>query len=118
MPHAIIVNGCDPDVYIEAFRPYKTQLEDGSILETRAVFLRKDGGVALVDALAIELGPAQHFFIAVERKRKQLTVRLSRHPSPARTPGVQALIAHVTREVLALGGEIEKTNLEGLEGAS
>ena len=118
MPHAIIVNGCDPDVYVDAFQPFKTQLEDSSILETRTVFLRQDARVALVDAMAIELGPAQQFFIAVEKKRKQLTVRLFRHPSPARTPGVQALIVHVTREVLALGGEIEKTNLEGLEGAS
>lgn len=112
MPHAIITGGPEPSEVHRAFTPFKESRPDGTILETRTSFLRLDEQVCLIHAMCVELGPAQNFFVAVERKRRQLTVRCHPFPSPERTPGVQALVGHVARQVLAIGGEVEKTNLE------
>ncbi len=112
MPHAIISGGPEPIEVHRQFVQFKENRADGTILETRAAFLRLDEQVVLIHAMSVELGPAQNFFVAVERKRKQLTVRCHPFPSPERTPGVQAVVLHVAKQVLALGGELEKTNLE------
>ena len=112
MPHAIITGGPDPIEVHQKFVPFKENRPDGTILETRSTFLRLDEQVVLIHGTSVELGPAQNFFVAVERKRKQLTVRCHPFPSPERTPGVQAVVLHVAKQVLALGGELEKTNLE------
>ena len=111
MPHVVIINAMEPEEYYCQFKVWKEARRDGTVLETRAAFLRVDRQVVLIQAVCLELGPAQHFFVAVEKKRNQLTVRCHPHPNPARTAGVKEIIVHVAREVLALGGEVGKTNL-------
>ena len=111
MPHVILRNSVDPEEYFRRFQPWKERGDDGTVLESRAAYLRRDRQVVLVQAMSLELGPAQHFFVAVEKKQNRLTVRCHPHPTPARTEGVKAVVARIAQEVLALGGEIEKTNL-------
>ncbi|MCI0651762.1 MAG: hypothetical protein L0Z55_07750 [Planctomycetes bacterium] len=112
MPHVIIRNPPSLAEYQRAFRPLKERAADGTVLEARAAYLRQDGRVLLVEALCLELGPAQAFFIALEEKKAQVTVRCFPTPSPARTPGVKRLVRLVAEDLLRLGGEIEKTNIE------
>ncbi len=112
MPHVVISDPPALEPFHSAFKPWKFTLEDGSIVEGKAAFLRHDHQSVLVEALAVELGPAQPFFVAIESKKRQLTVRLFPQPSPHRTPAVRAAVAKVARDVLALGGVVERTNLE------
>ena len=112
MPHAIIRGGADPSALFEEFSSWKETEADGSVIEARCAYLRKDERVMLIQTLAVELGPAQHFFVAVEHKREQLSVRLHPHPTPTRTPAVQRAVLKVARWVLEFGGEVEKTNLD------
>lgn len=114
MPHVIIGDPPDLRRYYESYRPTRELRPDGSVLQTQGAYLRNDGATVLVEALAIEVGPPMHFFITVETKKRQLTVRCFPHPSPPRTEGVKWLVAAVARQVLALGGSVERTNLEGL----
>ena len=111
MPHAIIRNGPAPSELFEQFSPWKEPAADGSVVEVRCAFLRQDQRVMLIQALAVELGPAQHFFIAIEDK-KQLSVRIYSHPIPTRTPAVQRAVVRIAKWVLSFGGEVESTNLE------
>ena len=45
-------------------------------------------------------------------KKSQVTVRLHPSPSPERTPAVQAAVARVASDLLALGGKVERSNLD------
>ncbi len=65
----------------------------------------------LVQATVVELGPPTHFFVSLESKKHQVTVKLFAHPSPARTEAVQETVAQVARDFLELGGHVERTNL-------
>ncbi len=112
MPHVIVHNPPSPEDFYRSFEPWKRVPEEGTVLEARAVFLRGDGRVVLVQGFCLELGPPTHFFVRIEAKKRQVTVRLHPHPSPPRTAGVKEIVAQVARDFLKLGGEVEKTNLE------
>ena len=112
MPHVVITGGPEPLEFYEAFDPGSPRREGPTVLELGWAFMRRDQEVVLVQAIAVELGPPQHFFVAVERKRRQITVRCHPHPRVERTPGVKKIVAWVARQVLSLGGQVEKTNLE------
>ena len=112
MPHVIISDPPTPAEVQGSFTPWTERREDGRITEARAAYLRQDGRSVLIEMLCLELGPAQSFFVLVEQKKRQLTVRCFAFPSPQRTPGVQDAVARVARDVLALGGRVERTNLE------
>ncbi len=112
MPHVILSPEVDPEEYFLRFEPWKEARSDGTILEVRSAYLRRDRQVVLLQAISLELGPAQHFFVAVEKKRKQVTVRCHPHPSPARTEGVKDIIAKVARDLVGQGARVEKTNLD------
>lgn len=112
MPHAIIADPPQLEDLHRGFMPWQERWADGTVLQLRGSYLRHDGTALLIECVSVELGPPVHFFTTVERKRDQLTVRCYPHPSPARTPAVKALVATVARRVLAVGGRIEKSNLE------
>lgn len=111
MPHVIIRDPPEPAAVQRAFRPWRERRADGSIVEARAAYLRQDGRSVLIEIMCLELGPAQEFFLVVEAKKRQLTVRCFEFPSPHRTPAVQFAVGRVARDVLALGGQVERTNL-------
>ncbi|MGE3165229.1 MAG: hypothetical protein AB7O52_10015 [Planctomycetota bacterium] len=114
MPHVIIGDPPDLRQYFESYVPWLERRPDGAVLQTQGAYLRQDGATLLVEALAIEVGPPMHFFITVEAKKQQVTVRCFPHPSPPRTEGVKRLVAAVAQQVLARGGRVERTNLDGL----
>ena len=112
MPHVIITDPPDLRDYYQQFRPWQDALEDGTRLATRAIYLRGDAEAVLVDGFCLELGPPTHFFVSIETKKQQITVRLHPHPSPPRTPGVKAVLVRVARDLLQLGGRVDRTNLD------
>ncbi len=111
MPHVIVRDPPDLRGFYESFEPWQGKLEDGSRIEGRSVFLRQDGKAVLVQGFCLELGPPTHFFVIVEVKDGRGSIRLYPHPSPARTCGVQAVVARVAHDFLERGGEVERTNL-------
>ena len=111
MPHAIVRGGPSPRELLDEFQSWKETTAEGSVIEARCIFLRQDETVLLIQTTTVELGPAQHFFVAVEEKREQLSIRIYPHPVPTRTPAVQQAVTKVARWVLEFGGEVEKTNL-------
>lgn len=111
MPHAIVVDAPDPAEYHAAFSPWRLELPEGGIVEAKSAYLRHTGRSVLIEVLAVELGPAQPFFVVMEQKKNQVTVRLFPHPSPQRTPGVHAGVTKVVQDLLQIGGRVERTNL-------
>ncbi|MEE8142104.1 MAG: hypothetical protein V3T77_03310 [Planctomycetota bacterium] len=112
MPHVIVCNPPNPADFYRSFRRWKKTLKDGTILEARSAYLRSDGKAVLIHGFCLELGPPTHFFVSIEAKKRQVTVRLYPHPSPPRSPGVQSVVAQVAKDLLRLGGQVERTNLK------
>ncbi|MEM7167771.1 MAG: hypothetical protein AAF581_20135 [Planctomycetota bacterium] len=112
MPHVIIADPPPLQQFYDSYEVWVEKRSDGSVLQTRGAFLRDDRMAVLVECITVEIGPPVHFFVVVETKRKQITVRCYPHPSPPRTESVKTLIGVVARKVLALGGKIERTNLD------
>lgn len=112
MPHVIIA---DPPSLLEFFDRYEPWIDKrpgGIVLQTRGAFLRDDRNAVMVECITVEIGPPVHFFVVAETKRDQITVRCAAHPSPPRSDAVKELVAVVARKVLAVGGSIERTNLD------
>ena len=112
MPHVIIADPPTLEQFFDSYEAWVDKRPGGCVLQTRGAFLRDDRAAVLVECIVVEIGPPVHFFTVVETKREQLTVRVYPHPSPPRTEAVQELVGVVARKVLALGGSIERTNLD------
>ena len=112
MPHVVVRNPPSLAELHASFTPIKERDPAGTSIELRSAYLRQDARVLLVEAIVLELGPSHDFFVTIEEKKAQLTIRCFRFPTPPRTPGIQRAVARVAEWVLAAGGEVERTNLE------
>jgi hypothetical protein len=113
MPHVVIEEALDLGLACQGIK--LAAVRNGSeILKVVDVYLSRSGHTALVDAVVVEEGRSQAFFVQLSQKDRQITVRLLPATDPDKTDGVKrvlALIASQLRESMA-GSRFGKTNLQ------
>jgi hypothetical protein len=95
MPHVVVEGPVDLQVVRDRFRPlFDRQGQD--VLKLESLYLERGGREALLDALVVESGHRQHFFVQVRlRDEGGATVRLLPQTDPEKTAGVKRTIALV-----------------------
>jgi len=96
MPHIILNGTADCERFFASFKPTQERA-DGEILKTQDIYISQDKKIVLVEAIAIEDGPPQRFFIQVSIKDNRTTVRIYPGTDPLKTTGVKKLLATVAR---------------------
>lgn len=113
MPHVVVDGAGDLHALYQAFTP-RLQRDGQEILKIQECYLAKSGREALLDAVAIEQGTAQSFFIQLKQHEAAITVRLLPATDPEKTPAVKrtmAMAAAFIRQVYP-ASRYGKTNLQ------
>jgi len=96
MPHIVLDGAVDGERFFETFQPTQERAE-GEILKTQDIYISRDKKILLVEAIAIEDGPPQRFFIQMSVKDNRTTVRIYPGTDPVKTLGVKKLLAIVAK---------------------
>ena len=113
MPHIVLESINDTKEAYEAVTPLAQKI-DGGILKVLDKYINGKEQTALVEALAIENGVNQNFFIQLSSKKSTLTVRLLPLTDPEKTDGVKTIMAMVAKQIKDTNTAISygKNNLE------
>jgi hypothetical protein len=108
----VIEGPVDLAAFARAWQPLTVRL-GADILRANQIFVENDARALLIDALTIEAGRKQPFYVLISRHEKTTTVRLDPMTHPERSDAVRALVAEVAARLLAAtpGGRIDTTNL-------
>ena len=96
MPHIILDGTVDLERFYDSFQPTQER-SAGEILKTQDIYISQDRKVLLVEAIAVEEGPPQRFFIQVSVKDMRTTIRIYQGTDPIKTAGVKKLLAIVAK---------------------
>jgi hypothetical protein len=113
MPHIVLENiNSTKEAYnrVEKF----THKTDTGILKVMEKFINSDEQTALIEALAVENGKNQNFFVQLSQKKSSLTIRLFPLTDPEKTDGVKTIMAMVAKQIKDGDSKITygKNNLE------
>ena len=113
MPHIVLENTSAVKVAFDAIKPSAVKIENG-ILKILDKYLNAAEQIILVEALAIENGKNQNFFVQISRKETSLTVRLLPMTDPEKTDGVKTIMAMIAKQIKDRDSKINygKTNLQ------
>ena len=113
MPHIVLDGTVDGERFFESFLPTQERAE-GEILKTQDIYISRDRKMLLIEAIAIEDGPPQRFFIQAALKDNRTTVRIYPGTDPVKTAGVKKLLAIVAKLMRAQHPDIDygATNLK------
>jgi len=113
MPHIVLENISDVKHAYEAITPFAEKTEKG-MLKVTDKYINSAGQVVLVEALAIEDGRNQNFFIQLSGKTSSITVRLLPMTDPEKTNGVKTIMAEIAKQIKDTDPNITygKTNLQ------
>jgi hypothetical protein len=114
VPHAVIAGDCDLGAFARAWTPLVVR-RGSDVLRADEVYLERSGRALLIEALCIEAGRKQPFYVKVSaHDRGSATVRIDPMTHPERSEGVRALVAEIASRLLAAtpNARIETTNLE------
>lgn len=114
MPHAVIAGECDLAEFARRWQPLVLR-RGGDVLRADQIYLERDSRALLIDALCVEAGRKQPFYVKIARhERGSATVRVDPMTHPERSEGVRALVAEIAARLLAAtpGARVETTNLE------
>jgi hypothetical protein len=101
MPHAVIEGPLELTAWAAAFEPLLIR-SGGDLLRTGEVFVERAGRALLVEALVIESGRKQPFYVRIAAQdRGSTSVRVDPHTHPDRTPAVHALVGRIVGSLLA-----------------
>jgi quercetin dioxygenase-like cupin family protein len=101
MPHAVIDGPLDLAAWAASFAPIAVQ-RGGDVLRTGELFAERSGRALLVEALVVEAGRKQPFYVRISRQAGGSTsVRIDPHTHPDRTPAVHALVGEIVASLLA-----------------
>jgi hypothetical protein len=114
MPH-VVIEGVTTDLarFAAGWTPFVLR-QGGDVLRADQLFLAKDARACLIDALCVEAGRKQPFYIRLAlHDDGKVTVRVDPMTHPERSEGVRALIAHVGARLLRATpeGRLGATNL-------
>ena len=111
MPHVILSGDLDM-VRLAAELPRAVRRHKAAILKTEEVWQRTDAGAVLVEGVVVEHARPLHPVAVISKHQGDTSVRLWRLAPVERTPAVQRWLAHVARDVQAVGGgPVRATNL-------
>lgn len=112
MPHVVLEGDWSIQQYWEQFRPFERQGDP--VVKVASCYLNWDRREALLDALAVDRGRPQRFFLALQAKPEGLVVKLSPASAPERTLGVKRAVAMLAESVQQMFGglHVTHTNLE------
>ena len=96
MPHIILDGTVDLERFYASFQPTQER-KDGEILKTQDIYISQNRKVLLVEAIAVEDGPPQRFFIQASVKDMRTTIRIYQGTDPIKTAGVKKLLAIVAK---------------------
>ncbi len=96
MPHIVLDGAVNLEKFFGAFQPAHER-EEREILKTQDIFISQDKKTVLVEAIAIEDGPPQRFFVQVVLKDNRTTIRIYQGTDPEKTQGVKKLVALVAK---------------------
>jgi hypothetical protein len=108
----VIAGEVDLAGFAGAWQPLTLRV-GADVLRADQVFLESNGRALLIDALTVEAGRKQPFYVKISRHEKSATVRLDPMTHPERSEGVRRLVAAIAARLLAAtpGGRIDTTNL-------
>ncbi len=113
MPHVVLEGPVDLRRYAEGFEPIEVRV-DRDVLRAQRVFVERDGRTLLIEALVVEAGRKQAFYVVVsQHEGTGASVRIDPMTHPERSPGVRDLVAWLGADLLARspGARIGVTNL-------
>jgi hypothetical protein len=112
MPHIILEGSVDLEQYYASFKPTHERSQQ-EILKTQDIFINKDRRAVLIEAIAIEDGTPQRFFIQAGVKDNRTSIRLYPGTDPIKTTGVKKLLAIIAKQIKDQHQDIEygATNL-------
>ena len=99
MPHIILEGYIDLRKFYNQYQP-STQHAEGEVLKLQNIFLNQSGNTALIEAIAVEQGPPNRFFVQVLTKdSRTTTVRIYPGSAPEKTLGVKKILALVAKHL-------------------
>jgi hypothetical protein len=98
MPHIVLENINATKEAFDALESFVNKI-DGGMLKVMDKYLNASGQTALVEALAIENGKNQNFFVQLSQKKSSLTVRLLPLTDPEKTNGVKTIMATIAKQI-------------------
>ena len=113
MPHIVLENINATKEAYETVQPFANKIE-GGMLKVIDKYINANGQTALIEALAIENGKNQNFFVQLSQKKSSLTVRLLPLTDPEKTNGVKTIMAMIAKQIKDSNESISygKNNLE------
>jgi len=113
MPHIVLENINEVKGAYEAIKPFAEKIDSG-MLKVSDKYINASGQIALIEALAIEDGKNQNFFIQLSQKTSSLTIRLLPMTDPEKTNGVKTIMAKIAKQIKDTDSGITygKTNLQ------
>lgn len=113
MPHIVLENINTVKAAFEAITPFAEKTERG-MLKVSDKYINTSGQVVLIEALAIEDGKNQNFFVQLSQKNSSLTIRLLPMTDPEKTNGVKTIMAKIAKQIKDSNTGISygKTNLQ------
>jgi len=113
MPHIVLENINSTKEAFQAVQPFANKIE-GGMLKVMDKYINANEQTALIEALAIENGKNQNFFIQLSQKKSSLTVRLLPLTDPEKTNGVKNIMAAIAKQIKDANQNISygKNNLE------
>jgi hypothetical protein len=83
------------------------------VLRTEAVYVERAGRTLLIQALAVEAGRTQTFYVRVSAQEHGASVRIDPLSRPERSEGVKRIVAEIGADLLARspGAKVRTTNL-------
>lgn len=113
MPHIVLENiNSAKDAY-EAVQPFANKIE-GGMLKIMDKYINSNEQTVLIEALAIENGKNQNFFVQLSQKKSSLTVRLLPLTDPEKTKCVKTILSLIAKQIKDSNKNISygKNNLE------
>lgn len=113
MPHIVLEKINTTEEAYEKVEPFSNKIE-GGILKVMDKYINHTKQTALIEALSIENGKNQNFFIQLSQKKSSVTVRLLPLTDPEKTNGVKTIMAIIAKQIKDANAEISygKNNLE------
>lgn len=98
MPHIVLENINATREAFDAVESFANKIE-GGMLKVMDKYINASEQTALIEALAIETGKNQNFFVQLSQKKSSLTVRLLPLTDPEKTNGVKIIMATIAKQI-------------------
>jgi hypothetical protein len=113
MPHIVLEGTVDLKTYYSRYAP--ASLKSGNdIFKFQNIFINQAGDTLLIEALAIESGHINRFFIQIVGRGDGATIKIYPGTDPEKTGGVKKMLAHVAQQLkdMNAGASYGTTNLK------